>query len=33
MRPMRHLCSALLLCLSFTASADEVQVAVAAVGG
>jgi len=30
MRPMRHLCSALLLCLSFTASADEVQVAVAA---
>ncbi|WP_314019845.1 molybdate ABC transporter substrate-binding protein [Stutzerimonas degradans] len=30
MRPMRHLCSALLLCVSFTASADEVQVAVAA---
>lgn len=30
MRLMRHLCSALLLCLSFTASADEVQVAVAA---
>ena len=30
MRPMRHLGSALLLCVSFTASADEVQVAVAA---
>ena len=30
MRPLPHLCSALLLCLSFTASADEVRVAVAA---
>ncbi|MCQ4265915.1 molybdate ABC transporter substrate-binding protein [Pseudomonas stutzeri] len=30
MRPLLHLCNALLLCLSFTASADEVRVAVAA---
>ncbi len=30
MRPLLHLCSTLLLCLPFTASADEVRVAVAA---
>lgn len=30
MRPLRHLCSTLLLCLPFNASADEVRVAVAA---